>query len=76
MGKVFLDMAVSLDGFISDRNGGDGGLHNWYFSETNKSEQILEELQTGIGAMILGARAFGLYSSSTPKGKRLAGPGI
>jgi dihydrofolate reductase len=59
VGKIFLDMAVSLDGFISGPNGGDGGLHDWYFAETGKSEQILEELQTGIGAMILGARAFG-----------------
>jgi dihydrofolate reductase len=57
--KVFLDMAVSLDGFISSPDGGDGGLHDWYFAQTGKSEQILEELQNGIGAMILGARAFG-----------------
>ena len=46
MGKVFLDMAVSLDGFISGPNNSDGGLHDWYFSETHKSQQILEELQT------------------------------
>jgi dihydrofolate reductase len=59
MGKVFLDMAVSLDGLISDPNSGDGGLHDWYFAEPGKSEQILEELQNGIGAIIMGARAFG-----------------
>ncbi|NJK43988.1 MAG: dihydrofolate reductase, partial [Pleurocapsa sp. SU_196_0] len=59
MTRVFLDMAVSLDGFISGPNNSDGGLHNWYFAETGKSEQILEELQTGIGAIIMGARAFG-----------------
>ncbi len=59
MGKVFLDMAVSLDGFIAGPNNSDGGLHDWYFSQTGKSQQILEELQTEIGAMILGARAFG-----------------
>jgi dihydrofolate reductase len=59
MSKVFLDMAVSLDGLISGPNGADGGLHDWYFAETGKSEQILEELQTGIGAIIMGARAFG-----------------
>jgi len=59
MGKVFLDMAVSLDGFISGPNNSDGGLHDWYFAETGKSETVLEELQSGIGAIILGARAFG-----------------
>ena len=59
MTRVFLDMAVSLDGFISGPDGGDGGLHDWYFAETGKSETVLEELQNGIGAMILGKRAFG-----------------
>jgi dihydrofolate reductase len=59
MSKVFLDMAVSLDGYISGPNGGDNGLHDWYFAEPGKSEQILEELQTDIGAIIMGARAFG-----------------
>jgi dihydrofolate reductase len=59
MSKAFLDMAVSLDGFISGPNDSDGGLHDWYFKEPGKSEQILEELQTSIGAMIMGARAFG-----------------
>jgi dihydrofolate reductase len=59
MSKVFLDMAVSLDGFISGPNDGDGGLHDWYFKEPGKSTQILEELQTEIGAIIMGARAFG-----------------
>ena len=37
MAKVLLDMAVSLDGFISGPNNDDGGLHDWYFSETGKS---------------------------------------
>jgi dihydrofolate reductase len=58
MGKVFLDMAVSLDGFISGPDNSDGGLHDWYFAE-GKSEQILHELHTEIGAIIMGARAFG-----------------
>ena len=59
MGKVFLDMAVSLDGFISGPNNSDGGLHDWYFSDTHKSQDILEELLNGIGAMILGKHSFG-----------------
>ena len=52
-------MAVSLDGFISGPNNSDGGLHDWYFSEGGKSQDVLDELQSGIGAMILGRRAFG-----------------
>ena len=59
MGKVFLDMAVSLDGFICRPNGEDGGLHDWYFSPSGDGPQILEELLNGISAMIIGKRTFG-----------------
>ena len=60
MAKVLLDMAMSLDGFISGPNNDDGGLHDWYFSETGKSQQILDELLHNIGAMILGRKTFGI----------------
>jgi dihydrofolate reductase len=60
MAKVFLDLAVSLDGFISGPNNDDGGLHDWYFSETGKSQQILDELMHNIGAMIIGSKTFGI----------------
>lgn len=60
MAKVFLDLAVSLDGFISGPNNGDGGLHDWYFSQTGKSQQIIDELLHGVGAMILGKNTFGI----------------
>ena len=59
MSRVFLDLAVSLDGFISGPNGEDGGLHDWYFAETGAAEDIKAELLGGMGAMILGRRAFG-----------------
>ena len=62
MAKVFLDMAVSLDGFISGPNNDDGGLHDWYFSETGKSQPILDELLNDTGAMILGKKAFGIQA--------------
>ncbi|CAA9560379.1 MAG: Dihydrofolate reductase [uncultured Truepera sp.] len=59
MGKVFLDMAVSLDGFVSGPNGEDGGLHDWYFAPSGNATLILDELLHGVGAMVLGKRAFG-----------------
>jgi dihydrofolate reductase len=59
MGKVFLDMALSLDGFVSGPNNDDGGLHDWYFSENGKSQVILDELMRDIGAMIIGKKTFG-----------------
>ncbi len=63
MGKVFVDMAVSLDGFISGPNGEDWGLHDWYFAEPDEhnqpSHQVIDELLRGIGAMIMGKKVFG-----------------
>ncbi len=56
---VFLDMAVSLDGFVNGPNGEDGGLHNWYFAPAGDSRLILDELLQNIGAMVLGKRTFG-----------------
>lgn len=59
MPRVYLDLAVSLDGFIAGLNGEDGGLHDWYFAETGAAEDIKAELLDGMGAMILGHTAFG-----------------
>ena len=56
---VFLDMAVSLDGFVSGPGGEDGGLHDWYFAPAGDSRLILDELLRDIGAMVIGKRAFG-----------------
>lgn len=58
MGRVFLDMAVSVDGFAVGREGADGGLHDWYFAE-GAATPIKDELLRDIGAIILGHRAFG-----------------
>jgi dihydrofolate reductase len=59
MSRVFLDLSLSLDGYIAGPNGQDGGLHDWYFAEAGAAEEIKQELLGGIGAMILGHTAFG-----------------
>ena len=59
MGKVFLDMAMSLDGFVSGPEGEDGGLHDWYFSPAGAGPVVLDELLQSIGAMVLGKGVFG-----------------
>lgn len=59
MGNVFLDMAMSLDGFVSGPDGGDSGLHDWYFAPSGNAALVIDELLETIGAMILGRRAFG-----------------
>jgi dihydrofolate reductase len=58
MARVFLDMVMSLDGFIVGLNDEDKGLHTWYFSPLGNATKILDELQASIGAMILGNRTF------------------
>ena len=62
MGKVILDMAMSLDGFINGPNDSDGGLYNWYFappSEATKgSQMVIEESITNTGAIVMGRRTY------------------
>ncbi len=59
MNKVFLDMAMSLDGFVSGPNNEDSGLHDWYFAPVGNAAVVIDELLQGIGAMILGKRVYG-----------------
>jgi dihydrofolate reductase len=59
MGKVFLDMAMSLDGFIGGLDGADRGLYDWYFAPTGDAQFVQRELIETIGAMILGKGVFG-----------------
>lgn len=58
MAKVVLDMAMSLDGFIAAPNDGDGGLHNWYFSPSSASAEVIAELIASTGAIVMGRRAY------------------
>jgi dihydrofolate reductase len=59
MGTVLLDMAMSLDGFVSGPGGGDDGLHDWYFAPSGAAPDVIAELIEGIGAMVLGRRVLG-----------------
>lgn len=59
MTKVFLDMAMSLDGFVAGKGDEDSGLYNWYFDPSGNDSFIIEELLQTTGSMIIGKRAFG-----------------
>ena len=59
MGKVFVDMAISLDGFVAGLNDEDNGLYNWYFAPSGNAIAVIDELLQTIGAMIIGRRSFG-----------------
>lgn len=58
MGKTFLDMAVSLDGFVAGPNGEDRGLYTWYFAPSGGATVVIDELLQTIGAMLMGRRAY------------------
>jgi dihydrofolate reductase len=58
MGKVLLDMAISLDGFIAGPNNADVGLYNWYFAPAPRSAAVIDELVATIGAIIMGRQTY------------------
>ena len=59
MARVLLDMAISLDGLICGPGGADGGLYDWYFSPSEASRPIVDELVSTTGAIIIGRGAYG-----------------
>ncbi|WP_263404816.1 dihydrofolate reductase family protein [Salinispora oceanensis] len=58
MGKVVLDMTMSVDGCIAAADGGPAGLHDWFFAPSPESQAIIEELQRSMGAMVMGRRTY------------------
>ncbi len=58
MANVLLDMAMSLDGFISGPNGEDHGLHDYFFSPAGPPAEVIEEGFKRTGTIIMGRRAF------------------
>lgn len=73
MGKVIVDITMSLDGFVTGPNDGpgnglgDGGriLHDWVFDgRTDADRQFLEESMHTIGSGILGRRTFDIAEAA------------
>jgi dihydrofolate reductase len=60
MGRVLLDLAVSLDGFICGPNGEDHGLNNWFFDGNAVNGQVVAESTATTGAIIMGRRAYAI----------------
>ena len=60
MGKVIVDMSLSLDGFVAGPGHTDGGLHDYYFSPSGNTVQVVEEGITTTGAIIMGRRSYDL----------------
>jgi dihydrofolate reductase len=72
MGKVVVDMSMSLDGFIAaphdvPGNGlGDDGmrLHNWMFDDPTVFDRMYGDLKKETGAVVMGRRT---YDNSVPE---------
>ena len=64
VGKVILDMAVSLDGFITGPNGEDAGLHDWFFPPSGSvsvvDAGVVEESVDTTGAILIGRQTYDL----------------
>ena len=60
MRKVILDMSMSVDGFIAGPNDEDGGLHDYFFSPSGDTAQVVEEGIKTTGAIIMGRRSYDL----------------
>lgn len=70
MGRVFVDLSISLDGFITGPNPrpglalGEGGqrLHDWMFPPsgnlTSRDREVIENLFKTSRAMVMGRRSF------------------
>ena len=66
MGKVVIDMSMSLDGYIAAPNDvpgnglGDDGmrLHNWMFDNPEVFDRVFGDLTTTTGATVMGRRTY------------------
>lgn len=68
MGKVIAGISISLDGFVTGPNVtraqqlGDGGdvLHRWLWAPAPVDTELLEGMQQGAGAILMGRRSYDL----------------
>jgi dihydrofolate reductase len=56
--NLLLDMAMSLDGFIAGPNDEDFGLHNYFFSPSGATQDVIEEGFKTTGTIIMGKRSY------------------
>jgi dihydrofolate reductase len=64
MGKVVIDMSMSLDGFIAGPNDDVERLHHWVFrGKTDREANVLDDVVETTGAVLMGRRTFDLHPS-------------
>ena len=58
MGRVIVEMAMSVDGFIAGPNGEDRGLHDYFFAPSRETAKVIEDSINTAGAIIMGRRTY------------------
>ncbi|WP_256370809.1 dihydrofolate reductase family protein [Micromonospora sp. KC721] len=63
MGKVVLDMTMSVNGCVAGPHDEPEGLHDWFFSPSAENQRVVEEQMAAIGAMVMGRRTYDMGAS-------------
>ncbi|MFV2124438.1 dihydrofolate reductase family protein [Micromonospora sp. LOL_013] len=63
MGKVILDMTVSINGCVAGANDEPGGLHDWFFIPSEVNQAVIEEQIKSTGALVMGRRTYDMGAS-------------
>jgi dihydrofolate reductase len=58
VGKVILDMSMSLDGVVAMPN--NYRLHDWYFAKDGSADAVIAESVQNTGAIVMGRRTYNL----------------
>lgn len=58
MGKVILDMSMSLDGVVAVPD--NYRLHDWYFVDDGSADAVIAESVQNTGALVMGRRTYDL----------------
>ncbi len=78
MGKILVDLSISLDGFITGPNPrpglglGEGGqrLHDWMFPPKGNFTEIAEGMFKHVGAILMGRRSFDVPTNCATRCKQ------
>ncbi|WP_433393444.1 dihydrofolate reductase family protein [Micromonospora sp. KLBMP9576] len=63
MGKVVLDMTMSVNGCVAGPQDEPEGLHDWFFSPSPENKAAVERQTSTIGAMVMGRRTYDMGAS-------------
>jgi dihydrofolate reductase len=58
VGKVVLDMTVSVNGCVAGPRDEPEGLHDWFFDPSDTNKAVIERQIKAAGAMVMGRRTY------------------